>query len=119
MDNLKKINDEWGHNAGSACLVEIAKLLSANFRETDVIGRLGGDEFVVAGQFDAPAISHAIERIRSNAFESRIPGLHAPLTLSMGYAVGEGLSEETMKSILSRADKAMYKEKRAKKGHFP
>ena len=53
MDNLKMINDELGHSAGSISLVETAKLLNATFRETDVIGRLGGDEFVVAGQFDS------------------------------------------------------------------
>ena len=57
MDNLKIINDELGHSAGSVSLVETAKLLTATFRETDVIGRLGGDEFVVAGQFDSSEIA--------------------------------------------------------------
>lgn len=115
MDNLKTINDECGHNAGSACLVEIAKLLSATFRETDVIGRLGGDEFVVAGQFDTREISHAMERLRSNDFNSQLPELDIALTMSLGYAATDSLSNETMKSVLARADKAMYKEKRAKK----
>jgi diguanylate cyclase (GGDEF)-like protein len=118
MDNLKKINDEFGHSEGSACLVEIAKLLTATFRETDVIGRLGGDEFVVAGQLDASAMSQAIERLRSEACVSRMPGVHVSLSLSMGYSLSEGRSDETIKSILSRADKAMYKEKRSKKRNF-
>src|ERR1700751_28708 len=51
MDDLKKINDKYGHNAGSASIAEAARLLNSTFRETDVIGRVGGDEFVVAGQF--------------------------------------------------------------------
>lgn len=119
MDNLKRINDELGHPEGSACLVEVARLLTSTFRETEVIGRLGGDEFVVAGQFDATSMSQAMERLRSSSLRPRIPGLNLPLGLSMGYAASEGRSDETMKSILSRADKAMYREKRAKKRSLP
>ena len=115
MDNLKKINDESGHNLGSVCLVEIARLLKTNFRETDVIGRLGGDEFVVAGQFDAQGISSTMERLRSDAFNARLPGVRIPLSLSMGYALTTDVSDETMKAVVARADKAMYKDKRAKK----
>jgi diguanylate cyclase (GGDEF)-like protein len=116
MDNLKTINDEMGHNAGSALIAETARLLSETFRETDVIGRLGGDEFVVAGQFDSEEISASIERLRSGA-ETRI-GASAKglkLGLSMGFAAAEHNLGETVKSIVARADNAMYKEKRQKK----
>jgi diguanylate cyclase (GGDEF)-like protein len=116
LDNLKTINDQMGHNAGSALIVETARLLNETFRETDVIGRLGGDEFVVAGQFDSEEISAAIERLRSGA-ENRIgvsdKGL--VLGLSMGFAAAEHNLGETVKSIVARADNAMYKEKRQKK----
>jgi len=116
MDNLKIINDELGHSAGSVSLVETAKLLSATFRETDVIGRLGGDEFVVAGQFDSEEIALAIDRLRSSAAaKNKLAGNRFFLSLSMGYAGTDHSAEETLKSIVSRADKAMYKEKRAKK----
>ncbi|HMG86144.1 MAG TPA: GGDEF domain-containing protein [Terracidiphilus sp.] len=116
MDNLKIINDELGHNAGSISLIETAKLLSATFRETDVIGRLGGDEFVVAGQFDSEEIANAIDRLRSGAAaRTQLAGNQFFLSLSMGYAASDHSTEETLKSIVSRADKAMYKEKRAKK----
>lgn len=116
MDNLKAINDEMGHNAGSALLVETARLINETFRETDIVGRLGGDEFVVAGQFDDAEITAAIERLRSGA-ETRInvsaKGL--VLGLSMGFAGAEHSLGETLKSIVARADHAMYKEKRQKK----
>ena len=116
MDNLKIINDELGHSAGSVSLVETAKLLSATFRETDVIGRLGGDEFVVAGQFDSEEISLAIDRLRSGAAaRTQHAGNRFFLSLSMGYAESNHGADETLKSVVSRADKAMYKEKRAKK----
>ncbi len=116
MDNLKRINDDLGHNAGSACIVETAKLLNETFRETDVIGRLGGDEFVVAGQFDQEEISSAIERLRAGAAtrdEMAAKGLS--LSFSMGYAATEHAPGETLKSVVARADNAMYKEKRQKK----
>ena len=116
MDNLKLINDELGHSVGSVSLVETSKLLVSTFRETDVIGRLGGDEFVVAGQFDAEEMYVAIDRLRSAAASKT---LHAEskffLSLSVGYAGTDHASEETLKSVVARADKAMYKEKRAKK----
>jgi diguanylate cyclase (GGDEF)-like protein len=116
MDNLKIINDELGHSAGSVSLVETAKLLSGTFRETDVIGRLGGDEFVVAGQFDSSEIADAIERLRSAAAaKTQLAGNRFFLSLSMGFAATNHGADETLKSIVSRADKAMYKEKRAKK----
>jgi len=116
MDNLKIINDELGHSAGSISLVETAKLLSSTFRETDVIGRLGGDEFVVAGQFDSEEIAAAIDRLRSGAAaKTKLAGNRFFLSLSMGYAASDHSAGETLKSIVSRADKAMYKEKRAKK----
>ena len=115
MDNLKIINDELGHSAGSISLVETAKLLSATFRETDVIGRLGGDEFVVAGQFDPEEIALAIDRLRSEPLQrrnSREPLFPQPEHRLCGIDHG---ADETLKSIIARADKAMYKEKRAKK----
>lgn len=116
MDNLKAINDELGHSAGSTSLVETARLLTANFRETDVIGRLGGDEFVVAGQFDEQEITAAIERLRLAATsKTQIAGNALHLSLSLGYAATKHSSNETLKSMLAQADKAMYKEKRAKK----
>jgi diguanylate cyclase (GGDEF)-like protein len=116
MDNLKIINDELGHSAGSVSLVETAKLLSGTFRETDVIGRLGGDEFVVAGQFDSSEIAVAIERLRSGAAaKTQLAGNRFFLSLSMGFAATDYGADESLKSVVARADKAMYKEKRAKK----
>lgn len=115
MDNLKTINDELGHNAGSACILEMAKLLNETLRETDVIGRLGGDEFVVAGQFDTDEIEAAIDRLRAGAAARRSSAQNLPISFSVGYAAAEQSAGETLKSIVARADHAMYREKRQKK----
>lgn len=47
LDGFKPINDRYGHEAGDAVLVEVAKRLKAFFRSEDTVGRFGGDEFVV------------------------------------------------------------------------
>src|SRR5208282_5416520 len=47
QDNLKEINDTWGHQEGDAALVDIAAIFKECFRDSDVVARIGGDEFVV------------------------------------------------------------------------
>jgi diguanylate cyclase (GGDEF)-like protein len=116
LDNLKVINDKLGHNAGSAALAEMARILTDIFRETDVIGRVGGDEFLVAGQFDEEAIAAAIERLHVCASDQKQRvGSIDTLHFSSGYATLRDDFRETLKDLVTRADKAMYENKRLKK----
>lgn len=116
LDNLKKINDELGHEAGSAFLAETGSILNSIFRETDVIGRVGGDEFAVAGQFSQSEISKIAEGLEeASRLRSRKPGHSFPLSFSMGYVTSAGNSRESLKDLVSKADKAMYQQKRRKK----
>jgi diguanylate cyclase (GGDEF)-like protein len=116
VDNLKKINDTLGHDAGSAFLVETANLLRETFRETDVIGRIGGDEFAVICQGSYVAISIAAQRLSlaSKAHDSET-GRRYPLSLSLGYVTAEEHVRQSLKELLTAADRAMYEEKRLKK----
>jgi diguanylate cyclase (GGDEF)-like protein len=116
LDDLKKINDMYGHDVGSASIAESARLLTQTFRESDVIGRVGGDEFVVAGQFNKETIQPAIERLhQATAHVNAENGRRFGLSLSVGFAIHEGHSVETLKGLLNRADQAMYEAKRLKK----
>jgi len=116
LDNLKKINDELGHETGSAFLAETGTLLNSIFRETDVIGRVGGDEFAVAGQFSDHEISTIAEGLEeASRMRSNKPGHPYPLSFSMGHVTSTVGSRESLKDLVSKADKAMYQQKRHKK----
>jgi diguanylate cyclase (GGDEF)-like protein len=116
VDNLKRTNDTYGHQAGSELLVETGRILKSSFRETDVLGRIGGDEFVVAGQFSQSGISLAVERIEeSAAIRNRESGSPATLSFSAGYVTAEAAEHPSLDELLAKADAAMYDQKRAKK----
>jgi diguanylate cyclase (GGDEF)-like protein len=116
LDGLKQINDQMGHNTGSAYLAETGELVSFTFREGDVKGRFGGDEFVVAGQFSVVGVEIAAQRLLSAAAERNINiPRKFPLSLSIGYVTADYYSQETLKDLVTKADQAMYKEKRRKK----
>lgn len=115
LDDLKQVNDSQGHAVGSALLIEVAQLLRSTFRDTDVIGRIGGDEFAVAGEFNEDALESAITRLQSReAMANTAPGHRFPLRLSVGRARVLG-PQDTLKQMITRADQAMYDNKRQKK----
>ncbi len=116
LDNLKQLNDSLGHDVGSAFLVETVEILRATFRETDVMGRIGGDELAVAGQFNHVGISIAAERLQAaSALRTSGPGRSFPLSFSIGYVTAKENAHESLKELLTGADKGMYQEKRRKK----
>ena len=116
LDHLKQINDSFGHDAGSAFLVETAEILKQTFRETDVMGRVGGDEFAVVCQGSKVAISIAAQRLQAaSALRNAEPVRRFPLSFSIGFVTAEGRERQSLKELLTEADKAMYEEKRRKK----
>jgi diguanylate cyclase (GGDEF)-like protein len=116
LDHLKQINDSFGHDAGSAFLVETAEILKQTFRETDVMGRVGGDEFAVVCQGSHVAISVAAQRLQAAcALRNAESVRRFPLSFSIGFVTAEEHARQSLKELLTEADKAMYEEKRRKK----
>jgi diguanylate cyclase (GGDEF)-like protein len=112
VDRLKQINDSLGHAAGSALLVETAELLTTSFRESDVIARIGGDEFAVAGQFSAPEIRLAAQRLEDQALATRVQATGGkPLSISVGFATGGDYRRVSLQDLLDEADTNMYNHK--------
>lgn len=116
LDHLKRINDSFGHDAGSAFLVEMAEILTQTFRETDVIGRVGGDEFAVVCQGSHVAVSIAAQRLQAAcAQRAANSSRRFPLSYSIGFVTAGEHERQSLKELLAAADKAMYEEKRRKK----
>ena len=116
MDNLKKINDTYGHDAGDEAIKLLSEVFKSVFRNNDVIGRLGGDEFgiVAAGMVmeHVPLIRRKIDETCKK--ESKRLKLPYTLSVSVGYASLEKSS--LLKQLMSEADEMLYKEKRKKHG---
>ena len=117
MDNLKMINDRYGHDEGDFALREIGKILKEAFRNTDIISRFGGDEFVAFALLGIPnyekIMKHRIEEIteRHNQVAQK------PYRIEMSIGICEVTCSRDLKieKVLEQADKKLYIEKKAKK----
>lgn len=116
MDNLKKINDTYGHDMGDMAIKIMAEIFKNVFRINDVVARLGGDEFgiVAPGMIieQVPLIRKKIDDACKK--ESKKNKLPFTLSVSVGYA---DLSKSSLlKQLMNEADSVLYKEKRKKHG---
>ena len=114
IDHFKKVNDNFGHDAGDAVLIEVAALLKKHFRGTDVVCRLGGEEFValLPGTGAAEAQTRAEKLLKAQRNQA-LSHLHQPLgriTLSCGIATYPAHTMDP-KRLLRLADTALYKAK--------
>ncbi|MEO8746627.1 MAG: GGDEF domain-containing protein [Rhodanobacter sp.] len=117
VDGLKALNDEAGHEAGDALLIETAALLRAAFHSTDVLARLGGDEFVVLTHGlhgDGAIIRHRIARL-SEALH-RAGTQSCEISVSLGVILAGPSVVPALDDLLDQADKAMYEIKHARPG---
>ncbi len=119
LDNLKAVNDTFGHLEGNRALLETAMILRSCFRQADIIARMGGDEFCVlmtdARQDTAEQVrkrlGHRLDR--ANA----IPGRRYQLSLSVGIVDVPVTRQPVLEELLSLADALMYEQKRAKQAN--
>jgi diguanylate cyclase (GGDEF)-like protein len=114
LDNFKQVNDTLGHPAGDRVIAEIAEVLRARMRATDVVARLGGDEFAVAlPRCDLDEAENLADAIATAIRLHTPPGEAAPpITASIGIATF-GPQSASYDAVLSAADNAMYEAKRA------
>lgn len=113
LDGLKKINDRYGHRAGSDTLRQVGRLIRAELRETDMGARWGGDEFTIIAPNtrNAEAVTVA-ERIRARIARHEADW---PMTASIGVATlecGDIRIPVDAHTLLRHADAAMYEAKR-------
>jgi diguanylate cyclase (GGDEF)-like protein/PAS domain S-box-containing protein len=115
VDDLKLVNDRYGHAAGDEMLREVAAVLTETLRTADVIARLGGDEFgvVLTGAQAAADAAAAAERINQRLGQKTRErrGDH-PVRVSIGIASAKPDSAFSLYGLLRAADEAMYRQKR-------
>ncbi len=114
LDELKNINDTYGHVAGNAALVTVAKTLSGCLRASDVLGRWGGDEFlVILPGITKDILADTSERCRALVAWSAVPveGSQIQVTISVGAAMNA--PGDSAESLFNRADQHLYSSKQS------
>ncbi|GHJ27429.1 diguanylate cyclase [Streptomyces hygroscopicus subsp. sporocinereus] len=114
LDGFKSINDRFGHHAGDAVLIEVARRLANGVRDGDTVARLGGDEFVVLadglGRADAQDLAVRLRNAITPPIRVDGRAVRVGASFGIGWA-GCGMSAE---EVLQSADQRMYIEKRSR-----
>lgn len=122
LDGLKQLNDQSGHDTGDAALLATSALLRRTFRPTDLVARLGGDEFAVwldaADSLTAAERAEALRLTVPKEFEHLTTERGDCIGMSIGIAMRQPNSDETLDALIQRADQAMYDVKRNGRGHW-
>jgi len=115
LDDLKRINDQYGHLMGDRLICEAANCLKNLAKKETMIARIGGDEFaILLPQLSESQVEQCIEKAQRNMYEGDYELPFYPIQLSIGYAYSLS-SYGIMEQLLVEADANMYKHKNAKK----
>src|ERR1022692_762530 len=115
LDELKPLNDTYGHEVGDAAIVSTGRALLEATHQCDVVGRLGGDEFLVVLCHEHSCDGDATaENIRDSVSRQsiRVDGRVIPLEASVGVALAQCDSDTDPMKLVRQADEAMYEAKK-------
>lgn len=118
VDDLKSINDHYGHPEGDLALQTVGELLTKTFRTSDILSRVGGDEFMIAMREEGIGNS---KRDVLRRLDEQVAGLNArarlpyALSVSVGTAELKPRQEKALEVLLALADAELYEMKRSKK----
>lgn len=116
LDNLKGINDTFGHKEGDQALTDTAQLLKDTFRESDIIARMGGDEFVILAM---NSLESSAEKLITR-FKQILNVYHLQtkrpyrISISFGFSSFDPLNPCSVDVLIAQADKFMYENKQMK-----
>ncbi|SHG81933.1 sensor domain-containing diguanylate cyclase [Ornithinibacillus halophilus] len=116
LDELKSINDQFGHLMGDRLIQDVGTRLKKYMDENIVVARIGGDEFaILLANVTTAEIEEYIKKIRDEMKFNDESKPYTPIQLSIGYAYSQS-SIGVMEKLLGEADAEMYKDKNGKKG---
>jgi len=111
IDNFKKVNDNYGHQTGDYVLQTISSLFSSSVRKSDLVGRWGGEEFLII------SLEEDLEKVRvfSEKLRSLVESQHFDQVgvVTCSFGVAHYVQGDTVDSLLSRTDVALYDAKAA------
>lgn len=115
IDDMKWINDTFGHREGDKALLNSATVLKETFRESDIIGRIGGDEFAILA-FDTTDMTPELikSRLQNQLDIHNVQSCPYKLSLSIGISYYDPADPIFIDELMSKADSLMYEHKRAK-----
>jgi diguanylate cyclase (GGDEF)-like protein len=117
INKLKRINDQYGHDAGDACLIHFASLLAECVRRGDWCARWGGDEFVLAVYQPDVETDLVFNRVLTG-LEARPCPVRQNVTLHLSVSIGVAVYQSGMavETLMQQADQAMYQAKLQENG---
>lgn len=111
LDYFKKINDTYGHGSGDQALIAVAAEINRSLRDVDYVARIGGEEFVVVlSQTAYQKALQIAERLRADieALVIELSDGHPSLSLTTSIGIATYQPDESINSLIQRADKAVY-----------
>ncbi|MBE0496608.1 MAG: diguanylate cyclase [Campylobacterales bacterium] len=110
IDHFKMINDTYGHEVGDYVLVDVAKLLQASVRQSDILGRWGGEEFLLILPKTSPEGALRLAEELRFALEQHVSSAY-PNRISASFGVAHYRPKDTANLLIRRADIALYRAK--------
>jgi len=116
IDNLKPINDSFGHAAGDAAIREVARAVRSVIRADDLLFRWGGDEFLIL-LFNMPESGALgrVSKIDAALALAELPGVTTPMPVIVSYGLATFASVAEIEQAIEKADTEMYARKQARK----
>ncbi len=111
IDYFKRVNDQFGHQAGDKVLIEFSKILKTNIRTTDILGRWGGEEFmIISPKIDTDKVFLLAEKLRQ-AIQLYSFSSVGSITASFGISERNQELNSTLDELVSQSDQALYEAK--------